>query len=117
MRVTWILEGGQIPRGMEDISEQMGCGCLLIGGPDWVMTPPNLPTDLANRKMQITKRGRMDSCPICRASSTCGAILAAPLEADRLRASLSIGKGCCSSLNSWRREPIQDRTTGKEPSA
>jgi len=41
----------------------------------------------------------------------CGLILDADdEEKKRLMASLSIGQGCCSSLNSWRREPLQDRT-------
>jgi hypothetical protein len=41
----------------------------------------------------------------------CGLVLnAEPAEAERLKKSLYIGEGCCSSLNSWRREELQDRT-------
>lgn len=35
-----------------------------------------------------------------------------PLEGTAKK-DLSIGEGCCSSLNSWRREPIQDRRDWK----
>jgi hypothetical protein len=42
----------------------------------------------------------------------CGEILnaATPRERERLKEQLYVGEGCCSSLNSWRREPLQDRT-------
>jgi len=30
---------------------------------------------------------------------------------------LSIGEGCCSGLNSWRREPIKDRRSGQSYSS
>jgi hypothetical protein len=38
----------------------------------------------------------------------------AALEKDpMLYIGLAIGAGCCSSLNTWRREPIVDRTSGE----
>ena len=42
----------------------------------------------------------------------CGEVLKAtePADRERLKAELYVGEGCCSSLNSWRREPLQDRT-------
>jgi len=44
----------------------------------------------------------------------CGLILDADAEtAERLKRSLSVGAGCCSGLNSWRREPLKDRTDEK----
>ena len=44
----------------------------------------------------------------------CGEVLKAD-EDDKLKIidNLAIGAGCCSSLNSWRREPIRDRTKWK----
>lgn len=41
----------------------------------------------------------------------CGLVLRASDDIkETLYAGLAIGAGCCSGLNSWRREPIQDRT-------
>lgn len=42
----------------------------------------------------------------------CGLVLNAPSDEERSRLvnSLGIGAGCSSSLNSWRRELLQDRT-------
>lgn len=34
---------------------------------------------------------------------------------SRTARALDIGKGCCSGLNSWRREPFQDRTRKEVP--
>jgi len=40
----------------------------------------------------------------------CGLVLDADAEKRaRLEASLFIGVGCCSPLNTWRREPLQSR--------
>lgn len=39
----------------------------------------------------------------------CGAVLAAK-EKECLMKELFIGEGCCSPLNSWRREKLQNRT-------
>ena len=41
----------------------------------------------------------------------CGLVLrSGEKEAERLKSSLSIGDGCCSPLNTWRRDPLEDRT-------
>lgn len=40
----------------------------------------------------------------------CGLVLdAGKQESERLKTSLAIGGGCCSPLNSWRREELVDR--------
>lgn len=44
----------------------------------------------------------------------CGVILEAeredPKSAAEIKTGLGVGRGCCSPLNSWRREPLKDRT-------
>jgi hypothetical protein len=41
----------------------------------------------------------------------CGLLMNATEEkAKWLKEQLAIGAGCCSPLNSWRREPLKDRT-------
>ena len=53
-------------------------------------------------------------CPFLRWTAqrhACGLLLdAEPQEAQRLKRSLAVGAGCGSALNSWRREPLKDRT-------
>jgi len=46
----------------------------------------------------------------------CQLVLGAATEEGRtyFKHALAIGAGCCSPLNSWRREPLQDRTKWKE---
>ena len=92
--IKWMQEGGTVPDFVRDVSEQMGEGCLLVGGPDWVKTPSDLPEGLKNRKMRITRRGWVDiRCPIrsCRAG--------APIYAMELEDDLMVS--CCPTCQQY----------------
>jgi hypothetical protein len=90
--IRWTQEGGSIPEHVKNISEQMGEGCLLIGGPSWIRTPTNLPTKLANRKLHIQRQGWVDiCCPVCQA--------AAPVYVLELEDELVVS--CCATCRQY----------------
>jgi len=63
--IRWTYEGGARPGMVEDVSEQIGDGggALLIGGPQWVMTPP----ELGGKKVYIKSQCYMAGpCPVCK---------------------------------------------------
>jgi len=63
--ISWMEEGGKVPDFVKDVSDQLGegGGALLIGGPSWIRTPP----ELGGKKMYISKQGMVDmNCPVCR---------------------------------------------------
>lgn len=50
---------------VHDVSEEMGTPAILIGQPDWVITPP----ELGSKKLYIEHRccEGMVACPACKA--------------------------------------------------
>jgi hypothetical protein len=63
--IRWNQEGGTLPEMVKDVSEQIGegGGALLIGGPQWLMSPP----EFGGKKVYIKNMGYVDSpCPICK---------------------------------------------------
>lgn len=90
--IKWLQEGGSIPDYVKDVSEQMGEGCLLVGGPSWIRTPENLPPNLASRKMYIQRRGWLDMrCPVCHAG--------APVYVFELEDDLMVS--CCATCRQY----------------
>jgi hypothetical protein len=64
--IRWVQKDGSAPDCVTDVSEEIGGddGALLIGGPDWVIAPP----ELGGQKLYIRQRGWVDmSCPKCAA--------------------------------------------------
>jgi len=69
----------------------------------------------------IDLHGHGDKCPELMFKDGrhwCGVLLGneEDLYTAWLRTELSVGEGCCSTMNSWRREPLQDRTNFTYPS-
>lgn len=65
--ISWMEEGGRAPEMIRDLSDELCApgegGALLIGGPSWVRTPP----ELGSKKMSIIRQGTVDmNCPVCR---------------------------------------------------
>ena len=89
MSISWMQEGGRPPEFIKDVSEQLGeGGALLIGGPSWVRTPP----ELGAKKMNITKQGWVDMrCPVCDAGG--------PIYTMQLEEGVHVA--CCQSCEQY----------------
>lgn len=59
--------------------------------------------------------GKSQKCPSLKWNGErhiCNLMIDDTLLSRQYRKELGIGLGCCSSLNSWRNEPLKDRTEG-----
>ncbi len=62
--------------------------------------------------VSLALHGRKDECPELDWNGqrhVCKLMLMPDPQGANVRRQLSAGAGCCSSLNSWRREPLRDR--------
>ena len=63
--IRWNQTGGTLPEMVKDVSEQIGDGggALLIGGPQWLVAPP----EIGGKKVYIKSQGYVDGpCPVCK---------------------------------------------------
>lgn len=92
-------------------SSCMGCGYCCTKSPCVVFPMSSFAFDIDGS--QIVNHLRWRGCPELTWDGTrhwCGiALLSDEKKREKVMCDLSIGAGCSSSLNSWRREPLQDR--------
>jgi len=88
----------------------LGCGFCCMKAPCGVLT---------DRVKAALEDGWPNGCPELvfdevEGRHWCGVILSLKTATDRekLKTNLSVGEGCCAGMNSWRREPLRDRTSG-----
>jgi hypothetical protein len=94
--IKWNQTGGAPPEMVRNISEEYGFGggALLLGGPSWIRSPP----ELGAEKLHIQKQGWIKMrCPVCKEGDTVYVIL---LEKD-------LCVSCCSLCGKygWIRNP------------
>lgn len=93
--IKWEMTGGRAPEHVQAVHDEVGeGGMVVVGGPDWVISPP----ELGSKKLYIKGREWMKmNCPVCRAEGPIHIIL---LE-DDLRVS------CCAECGQygWFKKP------------
>lgn len=99
-KMAWDL------REMQAGGPCIGCGYCCTKSPCGIFM-------MYNELLHVTSTTRWRGCPLLQwdgARHWCGLMLSKEGEERKKLMDLEhVGKGCCSSLNSWRKEPLQDR--------
>lgn len=102
--IKWEMRGGHPPQNVQVVEEGEEA-MIIVGGPDWVISPP----ELGNKKLYIQDRRRMKmKCPVCRVD---GPVPVLFLDED-------ICVSCCETCKQygWFKNPdkVEDREDERE---
>lgn len=93
--ISWTINDGAPPSNSQDISDQFYDNTIteLLGGPDWVRAPKDLPHPVAGEKLYIDKKGWADMpCPVqCGGEST----YVIKLDISEWEDEICLCVGCC----------------------